>query len=46
MFIAELGFSKFRCKSTSNYTHAQKNNVAKYATDVSLQQMDHILQQN
>lgn len=24
MFIAELGFSKFRCKSTSIYTHAQK----------------------
>lgn len=24
MFIAELGFSKFRCKSTSIYTNAQK----------------------
>ena len=23
MFIAELGFSKFRCKGTTIYTHAQ-----------------------
>lgn len=25
MFIAELGFSKFRCKGTTIYAHAQKN---------------------
>ena len=29
MFIAELGLSKFRCKGTTIYAHAQKNMLQK-----------------